>query len=132
MNDPPAPPAQAIPAATIPNQPLPQWHIEANLLNLQGERRLLHQLLREFHNFNREQCAKLRSEGYSSLSDLINWKYKDIRSLLENLSNRHANRGGQQFGNKKIKEFQALSWFLTDRSRYESVQTRGEHAYHVC
>jgi len=132
MNDPLAPPAQAIPAATIPNRPLPQWHIEANVLNLQGERRLLHQLLREFHNFNREQCAKLRSEGYSSLSDLINWKYKDIRSLLENLSNRPVNRGGQQFGNKKIKEFQALSWFLTDRSRYESVQTRGEHAYHVC
>jgi len=59
----------------------------------------------------------LRSEGYSSLSDIINWKYKDIRSLLENLSNRPANRGGQQFGEKKIKELQALAWFLTDRSR---------------
>ena len=57
-------------------------------LNLQGEHRLLHQLLREFHSFTREQCAKLREEGYSSLSDLVNWKFKDIRSLLENLSNR--------------------------------------------
>ena len=124
MNAPPAPPAQPVPvaaaiqaAAPQPNQTLVQWEIEANTLNLQGEHRLLHQLLREFHNFNHEQCAKLRSEGYSSLSDLINWKYKDIRSLLENLSNRPANRGGQQFGDKKIKELQALAWFLTDRSR---------------
>jgi len=114
MNVQPAPPAQAVPvaaavAAAAPNQSLPQWQIEANALNLQGEHRLLHQLLRRFHNFNREQCAKLRSEGYSSLSDLINWKFKDTRSLLENLSNRPANRSGQQFGDKKIKELQALS-----------------------
>jgi len=116
MNAPPAPPAQPVPvaaaiptAAPQPNQPLVQWEIETNTLNLQGKLRLLHQLLREFHNFNREQCAKLRSEGYSSLSDLINWKYKDIRCP--------ANRGGQQFGVKKIKELQALSWFITDRSR---------------
>ena len=51
------------------------------------------------------------------MSDLINWKYKDIRSLLGNLSNRPSTRGGQQFGDRKIKELQALSWFLTDRSR---------------
>jgi len=44
-------------AAPQPNQPLAQWKIEANALNLQGEHRLLHQLLHEFHNFNREQCA---------------------------------------------------------------------------
>jgi len=47
----------------------------------------------------------------------VNWKYKDIRSLLENLSNRPSTRGGQQFGDRRIKELQALSWFLTDRSR---------------
>ena len=78
---------------------------------------LLHELLRNFHNFNREQCAKLRAEGYSSLLDLVNWKYKDIRSLLENLSNRPTTRGGQQFGDRKIKELQALSLFITDRNR---------------
>jgi len=59
----------------------------------------------------------LRDEGYSSLSDLVNWKYKDIPSLLENLSNRPTTRGGQQFGDRRIKELQALSWFLTDRHR---------------
>jgi len=96
---------------------LPQWIIDADTLNLQGEHRLLYELLRDFHSFNREQCAKLRAEGYSSLSDLVNWKYKDIRSLLENLSNRPSTRGGQQFGDRRIKELQALSWFLTDRYR---------------
>ena len=72
----PAPPAADAPPA------LPQWVSEADILNLQGGHRLLYELLREFHSFSREQCAKLREEGYSSLSDLINWKYKQIRSLL--------------------------------------------------
>jgi len=113
----PAPPVAAAAAAPQQIQPLPLWETEANTLNLQGEHRLLHQFLREFHSFSREQCANLREEGYSSLSDLINWKYKQIRSLLENLSNRPSSRGGQQFGDRKIKELQALCWFITDRSR---------------
>ncbi len=111
----PAPPAQAKPVAAASS--LPQWEIEANTLNLQGEHRLLHELLRDFHSFNREQCATLRAEGYSSLSDLVDWEYKDIRSLLENLSNRPAIYGGQHFGDRRIKELQALSWYLTDRHR---------------
>ena len=86
---PPAPPAAAAPP------PLPLWETEANTLDLQGQHRLLHQLLREFHSFSRDQCAKLRAEGYSSLSNLVNWKYKEIRSLLENLSNRPTTRDGQ-------------------------------------
>jgi len=117
MNIQPAPPAQAklVAAAAEAASSLPQWEIEANTLNLQGEHRLLHELLRDFHSFNREQCETLRAEGYSSLSDLVNWEYKDIRSLLEKLSNRPAIYGGQQFGDRRIKELQALSWYLTDR-----------------
>ena len=108
----------AIPAQVPPTQPqLPTWEAEANALILQGEHRRLYELLRDFHGFNREQCLKMREEGYSTLSDLINWEYKDVRSLLENLSNRPTSRGGQQFGDRKIKQLQALSWFLTDRSR---------------
>jgi len=114
MNIQPVPPAPP-PAAAAP--PLPQWVIEADTLGLQGEHRLLHQLLRKFHGFSKEQCAKLGEEGYSSLSNLVNWKFKEIRSLLENLSNRPSSRGGQRFGDRKIKELQALCWFITDRSR---------------
>jgi len=94
MNIQPVPPAPPV-AAAPPPPLLPQWVIEANALNLQGKHRLLHELLRSFHNFTREQCAKLRAEGYSSLSDLENWKYKEIRSLLENLSSRPTTRDGQ-------------------------------------
>jgi len=55
MNIQPPPPTHAVPVAAAPA--LPQWKIEANILNLQGEHRLLHQLLREFHSFSRDQCA---------------------------------------------------------------------------
>jgi len=118
MNIQQPPAAQAVAVQAPPAQPpLPQWESEANALDLQGEHRRLYELLRDFHSFSREQCVKLRNEGYSSLSDLVNWEYKDIRSLLENLSNRPTTRGGQQFGDRKIKQLQALSWFLTDRNR---------------
>jgi len=107
-----------VPAQVPPVQPqLPAWEAEANTLNLQGERRTLFRLLRDFHEFSAAQCKTLREEGYSSLSHLLNWKHKDIRSLLENLSNRPNTRGGQRFGDRKIKELQALAWFLTDRYR---------------
>jgi len=74
---------QQPPAAQAPPA-LPQWESEANALNLQGDHRRLYELLRDFHGFSQEQCTKLREEGYSTFSDLINWKHKDIRSLLEN------------------------------------------------
>ena len=86
MNIQPAPPAQALHAAGA--APLAQWEIDANALHLQGEHRQLYQLLPEFHNFNRGQCAKLREEEYSPLSDLVNWKFQEICSLLKDLSNR--------------------------------------------
>ena len=59
----------------------------------------------------------MRDQGYMTLSDLVDWEYKDVRSLLENLSNRPTSRGGQQFGDRRIKQLQALSWFITDRNR---------------
>ena len=108
--EPPSPPL------ALPIQPLLEtWEAEADALNLQGERRTLFQLLRGFHEFSAEQCETLREEGYSQLSHLYSWKHKDIRSLLENLSTRPATRGGRRFGDRKVKELQALAWFLTDR-----------------
>jgi len=93
------------------------WEIEANQLGLQGEHRRLYMLLRDFHGFKKEQCITLREHGYMTLSDLVDWDYKDVRSLLENLSNLPKSRGGQQFGDRRIKQLQALSWFITDRYR---------------
>jgi len=108
IQHPPAPPV-------IPTQPT--WELEANQLQLQGEHRRLYKLLRDFHGFNRQQCLTLRNQGYMTLSDLVDWGYKEVRSLLENLSNRPASRGGQEFGDRRIKQLQALSWFVTDRDR---------------
>ena len=106
------------PQPIFPIQPLLiTWEAEADALDLQGERRTLFRLLRGFHEFSLEQCETLREEGYSRLSHLYNWRHNDIRSLLENLSNRPVTRGGRRYGDRKIKELQALSWFLTDRRR---------------
>ena len=33
-----------------------------------------------------------------TLSDLVDWECKDVRSLLENLSNRPTSRGGNSSG----------------------------------
>ena len=107
---PPAAPAQ-LPPPVIPNQPI--WETEANQLGLQGEHRRLYKLLRDFHGFTKEQCITLRNQGYMTLD----WEYKDVRSLLENLSNRPISRGGREYGDRRIKQLQALSWFVTDRDR---------------
>ena len=114
IQQPPAAPAQMPPAPpVIPNQPT--WEIEANQLGLQGEHHRLYKLLRDFHGLTKEQCVTLRDQGYMTLSDLVDWEYKDVRSLLENLSIRPTSRGGWEFGDRRIKQLQALSWFVTDR-----------------
>ncbi|GFH56845.1 hypothetical protein CTEN210_13321 [Chaetoceros tenuissimus] len=105
-------PPQAAAAAAVP--PLPQWQIDANNLGLDVEERELHRLLCDFHNFTRAQYVALREEGYGTLHELRNWKHKDIRSLLKDLSNRPNTRGGQRFGDKRIREVQAIAWFVND------------------
>ena len=104
-----------IPIAQPVIQPLATWEIEADQMGLQGEHRRLFKLLRDFHGFTRQQCVTLRDQGYMTLSDFVGWEYKDVRSLLENLSNRPTTRGGQQYGDRRIKQLQALAWFVTDR-----------------
>ena len=63
---------------------IPTWETKADQLGLQGEHRRLYKLLRDFHGFKKEQCVTLRDQGYMTLSDLVDWEYKDVRSLLEN------------------------------------------------
>ena len=110
-----APPS---PQQAIPIQPLLQtWEAEADVINLQGDQRVLFSILRGFHEFSLAQCETLREEGYSTLSHLYNWRHDSIRKLLETVSNRPVTRGGRHFGDRKIKELQAFAWFLTDRRR---------------
>ena len=110
-----APPS---PQLAIPIQPLLQtWEAEADVLNLQGDHRVLFSILRGFHQFSLAQCETLRDEGYSTLSHLYNWRHDSIRKLLETVSSRPVSRGGRHYGDRKIKEVQALAWFLTDRRR---------------
>ena len=101
IQQPPPAPAQMPPAPpVIPN--LPTWEIEGNQLILQEKHSRLYKLLLDFHGFTREQCVTLRDQGYMTLSGSVDWEYKDVRSLLKNLSNRPTSRGGQQFGDRRI------------------------------
>ena len=93
----------------------PRWQVDAAQLNLTPEQTELMRILCGHHRFTRDQYVTLSEEGYAAPEDLIAWKHKEIRSLLTNLSGRPANRGGRQYGDRRIKQLQALSWYLTDR-----------------
>ncbi len=104
---------QGPPAVQPPAQP--QWQANAAQLGLNVEQTELMRILCGHHSFTRDQYVTLSNEGYATKEDLIAWKHKEIRSLLTNLSGRPANRGGRQYGDRRIKQLQALTWFLTDR-----------------
>ena len=53
---------------------------------LRGHERDLFHFMRYFHNYAANQCAKLRKERCSMLSELNTWRHSDIKSLLETLS----------------------------------------------
>ena len=104
----------AVPPVVISPPPLQQWQQDANNLNLDAEERELHRILCHTHNFTRSQYTTLREEGYGTIHELRNWKHKEINTLLTNLSNRPINRGGQRYGDRRIKQLQALAWFVNN------------------
>lgn len=105
-----------VPAAAQPVAlpPLPQWQQDANALGLNAEERELHRILCGVHNFTVGQYSTLREEGYGTIYELRNWKHKDIHKLLSNISNRPVNRGGQRYGDKRIRQLQGFTWFVND------------------
>lgn len=106
---------QAAAAAAVPLPPLQQWQIDAHALGLNAAERELHRILCNVHSFTIGQYRTLREEGYGTIGDFRSWKHKEIHTLLTSLSNRPQNRGGQRFGDRRIKQVQALSWFVNDR-----------------
>ena len=93
---------------------LPQWQVDANSLGLNVEERELHRVLCNVHSFTIGQYVTLREEGYGTLNDLRNWKHKEIHTLLTSLSGRPQTRGGMRYGDKRIRQVQALAWFVND------------------
>ena len=109
------------PQAPVPPAPAPlpllQWQIDANTMGLNQGERVLHRLLCHVHNFTRGQYETLREEGYGTFADLVNWKHKEISKLLQSLSNRPANRGGMRYGDKRVRQIQAITWYVTEASQ---------------
>ena len=54
--------------------------------------------------------------GYSTLADLVQWRYKSIRKWCETMSSLAVNRGGRTFGDLKVKQLQGIAWWATDCS----------------
>ena len=113
MQNPQQNPVPAAAQAVLPPRP-PQWQLDADILGLNAEERELHRLLCHVHNFTVAQYATLREEGYGTVHEMRGWKHKDIYKLLTNLSDRPANRGGRRYGDKRIRQVQAISWFVND------------------
>lgn len=100
--------------AAAPQPVLAQWQIDADIMGLSVDERELHRILCNVHAFTCGQYETLREVGYGTLPDLVNWSYKDISTLLSGLSNRPENRGGMRYGDRRIRQVQAVTWFVND------------------
>ena len=86
-------------------------------MGLSAEETVLYELMVNFHNFTQQQYVCLRDiGGYSTLEDLVQWRYKAICKWCETMSSLAVNRGGRTFGDLKIKQLQGIAWWATDSS----------------
>lgn len=93
------------------------WQVQAQALGLNPGEMELYELMVNFHNFTHQQFVCLRDiGGYSTLEDLVQWRYKSIRKWCETMSSMTVARGGRTFGDLKIKQLQGIAWWATDRS----------------
>ena len=60
------------------------------------------------------QRDTLINDGYSTARTLVHWPYDDIKSWCNNKGKLALNRGGATYGDRKMKNLQALAWWCTD------------------
>ena len=95
--------------------PQPAWLVAATGLGLNPDEQELYELMVNHLRFTHEQYVCLRNlGGYGTLRDLDQWGYKDIRDWCQNMARVTQNRGGRTFGDLKVKQLQAISWYVTD------------------
>ena len=96
-------------------QAQPAWLVAANGLGLSPDELELYELMVNDLHFTHDQYVCLKTlGGYSTLRDLDQWGYKDIKDWCHNMARVTLNRGGRTFGDLKIKQLQAISWYVTD------------------
>ena len=109
------PPQVAVPIAVPVAPALPQWQVRAQALGLNPDETVLYELMVNFLNFTEGQYTSLREHGgYGTLRDLNQWRYKDIKDWCVAMSNRPNVRGGRTYGDLKIRQLQAIAWWVTD------------------
>ena len=100
-------------AGVAPAQPA--WLVAANGLGLSPDELELYELMVNDLHFTHDQYVCLKTlGGYGTLRDLDQWGYKDIKDWCHNMAWVTLTRGGRTFGDLKIKQLQAISWYVTD------------------
>ena len=101
-------------AGAVPPQQ-PAWLAAANGLGLNQDEIELYELMVNHLRFTHDQYVCLRNQGgYSTLRDLDQWGHQAITTWCSNMSRLALNRGGRTFGDLKVKQLQAMSWYVTD------------------
>ena len=101
-------------AAHLAN-PTPAWLTTALAAGLTMEEQYLYELMVVTLNFTHAQYVCLKEMGgYSEMADLNQWKYKEISSWCHNMGRLSAARGGRTFGDLKVRQLQAIAWYVTD------------------
>ena len=96
-------------------QPLPQWRVRANSLNLDVQQSELYELLCNFHSFSHDQYVCLMNQGgYDTLRSMYNWRHKDIYKWCVSMSSLNVNRGGRTFQQNRVRQLQGIAWYVTD------------------
>ena len=68
-----------------------------------------------------KQLELLSNDGYDTIFTIIHWNYDNIREWCTTKSKLTTTRGGNYYGELKIKYIQAFEWWATDFS------LRGKH-----
>jgi hypothetical protein len=74
-------------------------------------------VLRDILNLRIAQIEAVTAKGITSVDDLANWEYEDIKSWADSKRRLPANRGGVIFGIKAVEKLQGLAFWVMDMKR---------------
>lgn len=61
------------------------------------------------------QRTVLIGDGYDTARSLVHWKFNEIRDWCDSMGKLSTQRGGVNYGDRRIRNLQALAWWCTDR-----------------
>ena len=91
------------------------WLTDAIAYGLTMEEQYLYELMVVTLRFTHDQYVCLKEQGgYSKMADLNQWKYKEISAWCHDMGILTLAQGGRTFGDLKVRQLQAIAWYVTD------------------